>query len=62
MTEQDDTKNWRRILILTDGLRWVIDSRETNSSMLEIQQICMEILKKFGKQQLGYYNGSQWEG
>ena len=43
----DAKVNWREIVIRTDGLRWSIDSKKTNSSFLEIKEICKEILKKF---------------
>jgi len=43
----DDTKTWRTIVIRTDGLKWEIDPNETNSSVLEIKQICSEIIRKF---------------
>jgi len=43
----DDTKNWRNIVIKTDGLKWEIDTDETNSSVLEIKEICREILKYY---------------
>ena len=47
--EQTDTKNWRTIVIRTDGFKWVIDSdpSATNSSMLEILEICHQIIDKF---------------
>ena len=47
MDEQDDTKNWRKIIIRTDGLRWEIDSEETNSSVLEITEICRQIINMY---------------
>jgi hypothetical protein len=46
--QQDDTKNWRKIVLRTDGLRWVIDSNETNSSMLEILEIAKQIIEMYG--------------
>jgi len=45
--EQNDTKNWRTIIIRTDGLKWDIDSDETNSSMLEMIEICRQLIKKY---------------
>ena len=48
MEEQENTKNWRKIIIRTDGLRWEIDPEETNSSALEIKEICRQLLMKLG--------------
>ena len=50
MQEQSDTKNWRKIVLRTDGLKWMIDSNETNSSMLELLEICREMLKYYRRE------------
>lgn len=42
-----DTSNWRSILIKTDGQKWVISADESNTSMLELLQICHQIINKF---------------
>jgi hypothetical protein len=47
MTEDSDSKQWRTIIIRTDGLEWAIDPDNSNTSMLEIKEICREILEKF---------------
>ena len=45
MTSQDNSGNWRDIVIKTNGIKWKIISDKTNSSLLEIKEICREILK-----------------
>ena len=47
ISEQDKETNWRKVVLKTDGLKWIIDADETNSSVLEIKEICREILDKF---------------
>ena len=44
---EEDTKIWRTIIIKTDGLKWKIDVDNSNTTMLEIKEICRELLKKF---------------
>ena len=53
MEEQGNTKNWRKIVLRTDGFRWILDSKETNSSMLEIIEIARHIIHKFGYENNG---------
>jgi len=47
----DDTKsdksNWRKLIIITDGLQWEVDTVNSNTSMLELKEICRELLKKY---------------
>jgi len=45
-TQLDKTK-WRKIIILTDGLKWEVDAENSNTSMLELKEICRELLEKF---------------
>jgi hypothetical protein len=47
--DQTDPKNWRKIVLRTDGFNWIIVSNETNSSILEIKEICREVLDKYKK-------------
>lgn len=42
--EQDDISKWRKVVIKTDGLKWMIDPDETNSSPLEIMEIARRII------------------
>jgi len=39
------TDEWRKIVIKTDGLKWTIDADESNTSVLELKELCREILK-----------------
>jgi len=43
--EQVGSNNWRTIVIKTDGLKWIIDSDISNTSVLELKELCREILK-----------------
>jgi len=45
MVEETNTNQWRNIIIKTDGLKWIIDSENSNTSVLEIKELCREILK-----------------
>lgn len=41
----EDTKEWRTIIIKTDGIHWMLDPDLSNTSLLELKQICREILE-----------------
>ena len=45
MAKETNTNQWRSIIIKTDGLKWIIDSENSNTSVLEIKELCREILK-----------------
>jgi len=46
INEQTDVSKWRKIVFRTDGLKWTVDVEETNSSILEMLEVCKQFIDK----------------